>query len=62
MFVADINDSIQDVLEMNFGFQILSVAGILVDSNSNKTGNNEEMKANGGNEPKKEEVEAKKPD
>lgn len=36
MFVASPQDSIQDVLEINFGFEVLSVAGMIVSNNSDK--------------------------
>ena len=35
MFIADPGQAIQDVMEINFGFEVTSIAGMAVNNTSN---------------------------
>jgi len=41
MFIAEPHEAIQDVMEVNFGFQIESIAVVSVDQIKNKDSQNE---------------------
>lgn len=56
MFIADPSQAVQDVLEINFGFEVTSIAGMAVNNTSNDGKSGENKSEDGHSSDKSEEL------